>query len=306
MKVLMSESVQDKQSKNEYRSWIFSSCAGFVLLAAIALTVTLGNPIGQPTGNDLFPHRYEQGTILIESSIESDQLTQVANWGHAYMQALSRHFVSEAQPVRVRLLPDKASYTEYGLTYIRGFSRNMDFCYSPSERTVYGYQSSADLKSRLRHELFHGFAEGKKLSNLPLWFEEGVAELMESYQLQDGQLVLKDLQEKRLRIAGHQALTNGLTPIKLSKLSRSECYGPNAGINYSVAYAFALYLDRSGQLLAAIDRGLIYCDPQAYTNFTTSPRLWRQDLDQPDQQLSLYKQEHAWMVPTKAVGNHNH
>ena len=301
----MSQSFKDKYIQTAHSSWVFPCCAGIILLAAIALTITRGNPIGQPIGNELFPHHYEHGSVIIESSVATPQLTDIARWGNEYMQALTLRFDSKAPRIRVRLLADKSSYITYGLTYIRGFNKNMDFCYSPSERTVYGYQTDTGLKSRLRHELFHGFAEGKRLNNLPLWFEEGVAELMESYQLHNGDLVLRDIQEKRLRIAGYQALKGDLTPIKLSTLNRSQWYGPDAGINYSVAYAFALYLDRNNQLLEAIDKGVIHCDPEDYTNFTTSPQLWRGGLGELDQRLSLHKHDNTWAVPTKAVGNHH-
>ena len=74
--------------------------------------------------------------------------------------------------------------TANGQGHIVGFSPSMDFCYAPGEKMIYGYwMRERSMRPRLQHEILHAMRD-RRLP-MPIYLEEGIAELMEGYQYSD-------------------------------------------------------------------------------------------------------------------------
>ncbi|NEN88006.1 MAG: hypothetical protein F6K48_03390 [Okeania sp. SIO3H1] len=160
--------------------------------------------------------------------------------------------------LKVRLFSRKSDYIKYGRKYITGFTDQMDFCYWPSEQTIFGYHMpERKLKPRLRHECVHFLINCK----LPLWIEEGVAELSEG-----------GVQVGHMRRAAYSGLT-----LPAQEIDREELY--KGKVWYAMGYALALYYYQQGRLLHIIsgdDKGGVNQD--AFYDFILNSSMWRKKI----------------------------
>lgn len=271
-------------------SMFFPLVLAAVVVGAALFTLTLGNPLGRPTGVAQFPHQARSGQVTVESTVRDEGLIEIADWADGYLAALGKRFAAPTPPITVRLLESRAAFERFGERRIPGFHGGMDFCYNPVDRAIYAWHDrSHSFRPRLRHELFHALAHGTHLGTWPLWVEEGVAELCEDLDLDErGTLSLDGIQSDRLRTAGRHALrTNALDTRSLAARGHAAFTGPDRNLSYSLAYSVALLLEREGRLVEALSSGFLLVDRERYRAFVTDPGAWRQPQPAPDRPSTL-------------------
>jgi hypothetical protein len=249
----------------------------FGLIAiAVVMAITLGNPFGQATGLEAFKHSVTVGNVTVQTTESNRGLTELATWADRYATAISARHGLEPVPVMIRLLDDKRAYRTYGKRYIRGFKSTMEGVYDRRTRALYLWRTrESKLKPMLQHEIFHAIAH-IRLPKLPLWFEEGIAELAEGYRLEaDGTLRLDDVQTGYMRhVAGLINSKSKLHPGQLPSITYQRFYGPQNRTWYGLSYSVALYLERQGRLGQVMQSGSASINRDNYNRFATRPRSW--------------------------------
>ncbi|MFW5830175.1 MAG: hypothetical protein ACOCXA_07935 [Planctomycetota bacterium] len=277
-----------------------------LLIVAVVLTIRLGNPLGRATGIDRFTHSVQCDRLTLASTEAHPHLDHIAEWAATYVRAISTELGIPEVPVTVRLLINKRSFVHYGSDHILGFNRNMDFCYYPSDRCVYGYfMRIYDLRPRLQHELLHAVLHASR-SRLPLWFEEGLAELSEDFEFDHNGVRLEGIQRRRMQLARRHAARDTLPdPTQLGQLGPRRFYGRDATLNYSAAYSLVLFLHQQQRLLYSLRSGSATLDQEQYKRFVIEPAAW--DQPQPVQtattDVDLAGPRRIWVVDTGVLGN---
>jgi len=270
-----------------------------LLLVCIVVTIGLGNPLGRPTGVQHFNHQVESGQVQFESTSPDRRMEELAAWADGYLTSLAGHFSLPRATATVRLLDSRRDYVEFGERFIPGFHREMDFCYSPASRAVYGYMTSTrKMRPRLQHELLHALADSVQQAEWPLWLEEGLAEYCESLEANEqGVLELSAVQYDRMRSVGRSALHGELfNPDRLRHLGRSAFMGKDADLHYSISYSVVLMLARQDRLHESLRRGVVLIDHQELHDFVTNPHAWSGDAAQ---DASENDRSEAWEIVTR-------
>jgi hypothetical protein len=255
-----------------------------VVAGAVYTAVTQRQVLGYGAGPQwgyAAKHRHTQ----IASEKSRDELPQLAAWLDHYRSqtfatlngASSTVTWSSEPPLSVRLLANRRSFQRFGRHFIRP---RMDFCYSPLDRTVYGYwMSPNDLQPRLRHEMMHALLHWSGRDQMPLWLEEGICELFEYVRIDPNdpiQLTVTHVQGPRM-LAAARAFREA-SPEALLKDARDRDFaGPERDFLYNAGYAVALWLYRQGRLDEAWQAGgTLHLDPKALTRFVLDPGAWSQ------------------------------
>ncbi len=275
-----------------------------LLILAVALTLRLGNPLGRATGVDRFQHQVQIGRLELASTDAHPHMDTLAHWSADYLDSITRSLGLPQAPITIRLLSNKRAFQRYGQEHILGFTRRMDFCYYPTDRCVYGYfMSMRELRPRLQHELLHAVLHNSR-SDLPLWFEEGLAELSEDFIFADGRLQLDGIQRRRMQLARKYAKRDQLpSPNDLSQLGPRRFYGRQAALYYSASYSVVLLLHQQSRLEQTLQSGQASVDVANYLRFVQDSGAW--DEPQAIAPAGVQVAKRVWVFKTGVLGNAN-
>ncbi|MDA3960401.1 MAG: hypothetical protein PF961_06400 [Planctomycetota bacterium] len=247
------------------------------MAAAIVVTIGLGNPLGRSTGDRFFPHSVTVGSVTVQTATDDPTARATALELDTYLQRLARGMGVAAPEATVRILPSQSVYARFCRRHLPGFDGRMEFCYSTTDRIAYGYHDGGkEIAGRLRHELFHHFVN-ERLPGMALWANEGGAELMESFALnENGQLTSDGLvQNRRMQgAARHVARSQRPELNDLPRLTARDFYGRSGDTCYSLSYAVLLYLHRQGRVFEALRGGSASVDREDFKGFATAPKRW--------------------------------
>lgn len=254
-------------------------CVTALIVVAAAVTFGRGNPLGMATRTVDFPASATSGPVTVLCTVEDAELAATARWADGYLTDLSRWLGVAPAPVTIRLFASQGSFQDFGRARLPGFNGGMAFCYFPGDNTIYGrLAKDTALRTHLQHEMFHSLAR-QRLPNLPLWLNEGTAELCEGLIAGDGRLQLARLQYERLRTAGRQvALKGSVTPDTIASAGPTQFYGRNGDRYYSVAYSSVLLLQRQGRLVDTLRQPGAAIARAEYDAFVTDTAAWDQAL----------------------------
>jgi hypothetical protein len=257
---------------------------GLTLLvgAAVLSTLYLGNPLGQPIRTMAWTAAAEQGAVRVVSAGAAIEPAPLAEFSQRHLTDLQGWLGIAPRPVTVALFADRSAYAAYGKAEIPGFHPRMDFCYSPAEQAVVGYRTGdRDLQARLRHELFHHLSASRPV-RLPLWLEEGTAELIEGLAPgADGALVLSAVQTDHLRTAARAVHRQGDAAIQAVLSGGRKALAADAKGYYAMGYALALHLYERGELGSAVATGLVQPDLTAFRAFVSDQDRWTASIGRP-------------------------
>lgn len=246
-------------------------------LIVVAVTVTFGrgNPLGMVTRTVGFPATATSGPVTVLCTVDDSGLAGLAQWAEDYGKRLGGWLGVEPAPVTIRLFDSQDAFQDFGRSHLPGFTTSMAFCYFPGDHSIYGrLMRDATLRTHLQHEMFHALAH-QRFARLPLWINEGTAELCEGLSTAESRLQLVSLQYERLRTAGRQvALRGSITPDSLGATGPSQFYGRNGDKYYSVAYSSVLLLQHQGHLADALHQGGVIPAKADYDSFVTDPATW--------------------------------
>ncbi len=249
-------------------------CVTALIVVAVTVTFGRGNPLGMATRATAFPASASSGQVTVLCTVEDAGLPELARWADSYLARLGGWLGVEPAPVTIRLFDRQGAFQDFGHAHLPGFNSSMAFCYFPGDNTIYGRLTrDTALRVHLQHEMFHSLAR-QRLAGLPLWLNEGTAELCEGLAT-DGDLRLARLQHDRLRTAGRQvALKGSVTPESLAGAGPTQFYGRNGDKYYSVAYSSVLLLQRQGRLVEALRSRAALPARADYEAFVTDPAAW--------------------------------
>lgn len=240
-----------------------------LVLAAVAATAGLGNPLGRAIGSVQFAYRVESGSVRVESALPADH-SELATWSDAWVRAVAAWAGTAPPPLIVRLLADRGAYVQHGRQSIPGFDPSRDWCYDPSTGAVYGWAARPEeMRRHLRRESFRLIMAARAKTS-PAWLIEGTGSLLEGAELADGRLVVAGLKRDRLRQAA-RLLASGRQP---SLLVQADRLRPGAERQewQCLAYAAAAVLGADGRLHGAIREG---ADPPArLQDFAANSATW--------------------------------
>lgn len=250
----------------------FILLALLALLVGIILTIQVGRPIGKATGLQM-TQTVTVGNATLASQSFRDDLDEHAQWVANMARQTALDFgLPTNVPINVRLFDNKRSYQRYGQSHITGFSPAMDYCYAPDEKMIYGYwMRERSMRPRLQHEVLHALRD--RSIPMPIYLEEGIAELIEGYSSSDKG---PRLQTSRLRAIGRQVARGKQVLPTQSKVGRRLVYGNNGRHWYDVGYALALYYyrqDRLEGILNGVDDGALLLED--FNEFITSTGAWK-------------------------------
>ena len=274
--------------------WLVTVFLLLVLVGAVVGVVTLGVPLGQAVGPRDFTQQHRSGLTVLAGAREDDRLEVLAAWADGFAKRLAERYGVEPPTVTIRLLPGKRAFRAYGKRYIRGFHDHVDFCYSRREQVIYGYLTSSELvKRRLRHEIMHRLVH-QRLPRLPLWLDEGLAELAEGLEVDaaGADLRLGEVQKEHLRIAAVLAEDEDINPGKLATSTGREFSGRDLRSWYGTAYAVALVLERQERLGDVLDAGEALLAHRDYRTFVADQDLWQAEA------LADSGADPNWRLPT--------
>jgi hypothetical protein len=245
-----------------------------VVLAVVG-TFYLGNPLGQATRQAIWVASASHGVIRAVATEERD-LQPMVEHAEKFTTALESWLQLPRPVTTIAMFSNRRDYTDFAQSRIPGFHRRMDFCYSPALRMILGYRVNNDgERTRLQHELFHHLSFSRK-ERMPLWLEEGVAELVEGMVLDDaGTLTLTKVQANHYRTAGRFVLRGGIKGLHKVLNGGRNTLASNPQVFYSVGYMMALYLMYTGQLQSAIQGSGWTYDPaqiESIIDFFKSPK----------------------------------
>ncbi|MFM2091366.1 MAG: hypothetical protein RLZZ127_1855, partial [Planctomycetota bacterium] len=224
----------------------------------------------------------EVGPVRVVTTDAGLAPAPVADFSQRHLTDLQGWLGIAPRPVTVALFTDRSAYAAYGKAEIPGFHPRMDFCYSPAEQAVVGYRTGeSELQSRLRHELFHHLSAGRPV-RLPLWLEEGTAELIEGLAPGDGgRLVLVRVQSDHLRTAARSLLRGGEPAVQTVLAGGRKALAADPRGYYAMGYALALHLFERGELGSAVATGLAQPDLTAFRAFVTDQDRWTAAVGRP-------------------------
>lgn len=250
-------------------------CVTALIVVAVTVSFGRGNPLGMATRTVSFPATATSGPVTVLCTVEDASLAETARWADGYLASLSSWLGVESAPVTIRLFESQGAFQDYGRAHLPGFNTGMAFCYFPGDNTIYGRLArDSALRVHLQHEMFHSLAR-QRFNKLPLWLNEGTAELCEGLALGEGRLQLVRLQYERLRNAGRQvALRGTITPDTLGATGPAQFYGRKGDQYYSVAYSTVLLLHQQGRLADALRQSNASVARSDYDAFVTEPAHW--------------------------------
>ncbi|MFW5846315.1 MAG: DUF1570 domain-containing protein [Planctomycetota bacterium] len=255
--------------------------------------------------------RWRSGMISLELPAAVMNDASLCRWLDRTVTAISEVLTVEPRPLAIRLFTDRLAYHAHAKRHVLGYTPAMDFCYYPAERRIYGYLTDPErLQPRLRHELVHALVHGSRIDGMPLWLEEGLAELMEGFAFDaDGTWRLQQVQQQRLQQV-RRALSVGWRPDpdELAALDHEDFYGGHDGASYSAAYGLALLLHHDRGLMKALQGERVLIDQERFRRFIGEPEVWHQGLPDPAPLASAAGRREptasSWILQIRAIGNH--
>lgn len=237
--------------------WTIIATLVALVLLAVAVTWQLGNPLGHSTRQVQWVANAHTGSVRIVASVPRDDLQGMAASAEQFTQGIERWLGFGRQPLTIAMLENRRAYQDFAASRVPGFHPRMDYCYSPAMRMIVGYNDSSEgERRRLQHEIFHHLSYSSRSLRMPLWLEEGVAELSEGMVIDsDGYLVLQEIQNDHLRHAARLIFRGRGNPLAdILNGDRSTLASNPVGF-YGVSYALALYLLHRDELDDAVIRG---------------------------------------------------
>jgi len=273
----LSSIVMPAQATAQYpirKRYSYPALLAAVITAAVLLVIGLGNPLGQAIGSNPFTTQARSGSVLVLATTERERADAVARWAARYQGELAEFLGVRSGPVIVKLFADRDDYVDYGEAYVPGFHPAMEYCYSRAHRSIYAYDlDGRELENRLAHEMVHAVVH-QRLPEMPLWLDEGIGELIESYQLADGGLRFRTAQSGWMRMVRRSLDVEDHAPVHLPGVAPRTFYSRRGRIWYALAYAVALKLDREGSLAAAVAGEPVVMSAQDWEHFVSDPRAW--------------------------------
>ena len=202
-----------------FTPWLILVTLSAVVLVAVVVTAYLGNPLGQATRQATWVSSASHGVIRAVAT-EERNLQPMVEHAENFTTALEGWLQLPRPVATIAMFANRRDYTNFATDRVPGFHRRMDFCYSPAMRMILGYRVTNDgERKRLQHELFHHLSFSRK-QRMPLWLEEGVAELVEGMVLDEsGVLTLDELQANHFRTAGRFIARNGSAGLQKSSMA---------------------------------------------------------------------------------------
>jgi len=175
------------------------------------------------------------------------------------------------EPYRVFLFSGKAGYLAYAEDLLAGRPEGTAGLYHTAlkQLLIWNLPNRADMMGTIRHEGFHQYLD-RRLDAVPTWFNEGVAEYVETAEPVRGKLVVGQPSLPSVSLL----LSPGVewTPVdRLLRLGQAEFYA-RAQVNYAEAWAVIHFLLQSGpEERARFDRYLAALQqPQADPDATAA------------------------------------
>ena len=255
--------------------WLVLALVAALLAVAAWASFGLGRPLGMSTRAVDWRHEARSDGITVQC-VAGDQAgtAALARWAAGYQAALALWLGVAPAPVSIRLFSDQAELRSWCTANLPTYTAAMNFCYVPGENAIYGCLGSDDwLRPRLQHELFHALARAR-LERLPLWLDEGLAELCEGLAHDGTRLRCVRIQGERLRHTGRLAARDQFDPASLDGIPPARFYGPEATRWYSAGYTTVLWLAAEGRLTERLRQGRGAIDRGAWRAFATDPAAW--------------------------------
>lgn len=212
--------------------------APLVIVSLILLLIlTLAGCIGTRNSTAQLPNKYEitTGDLIVRSDLKMKQshpLIQELKQIRAELTA-ALDLPAPTRPVVIHLFSDEERYSDYMQARHPNLpKRRAFFIGSPTELGVYAHWSP-NVEEDLRHEYTHGVLHAS-LRNVPLWFDEGLAEYYETQS--DTPRRLHREHTQRLAIA----LKNGWRP-DLTRLEKIEEVNQMRTADYQESWAWIHY-----------------------------------------------------------------
>jgi hypothetical protein len=226
----------DRQSSG-FLAWP-QTLVGLLIVFSLYMTFENRDPIGYGAGPQ-WGHATKHGLTQVASQVVDRNIEQISSWLDEERLHITESIGVDHVPVSVRLLDNERAYDHFGQLFIRGFTPHMDFCYSPADRTIYGYwMREQGLRLRLRHELVNAVLHWTGRNAMPIWLEEGIGELAEGSRVNEDDDIdlsishhfkLKRMQGKRLRQAG-RAFRDTAPRDLLKDVGRKELLGRHGSL----------------------------------------------------------------------------
>ena len=164
------------------------------------------------------------------------------------MLAMSHELLDRlpSQPITVLLFSGESSYNHYAEKLFGDRSVSIYGYYKPSSRTL--VMNIGTGGGTLVHELTHALVDFD-FSEIPDWFNEGLASLHEQCEFRDGEDGPTIAGLENWRLPGLQkAIRAGRLRSLESLLTGDDFRGRQQAMNYAQARYFCLYLQREGLL----------------------------------------------------------
>jgi hypothetical protein len=173
-----------------------------------------------------------------------------------YARRLADFDAKPRQKFDVHLFKRKADYAKF----VGGRVANSAGIFIPSQRALAGYeehQGRAGLRQTLQHEAFHQFAWEMISPNLPIWLDEGLAQIFEEGIWTGNQFLLGQVTPRRIADLQDDVRAGRFVPFRLfTTMSREQFQtrmtDPKLGrAQYNQAWAMTHFLifaeDESGK-----------------------------------------------------------
>ena len=198
-----------------FTPWLILITLTAVVLVAIVVTAYLGNPLGQATRQTKWVSSASHGVIRAVAT-EERNLQPMVEHAERFTTALEGWLQLPRPVATIAMFPNRRAYANFAENRVPGFHPRMDYCYSPAMRMILGYRTRSEgERKRLQHELFHHLSFSRN-RRMPLWLEEGVAEVVEGMVLDEsGVLTLDELQSNHF--APPVALLAAVAPLACTK-----------------------------------------------------------------------------------------